>query len=179
MFWNIVIGIAVILAIVVVGVLIIASTKPDTFRVERRIAIKAPPEKVFALINDFHAWPLWSPWEKKDPALKRTYSGASAGKGSIYAWEGNSQVGKGRMEITESTPSSRILIALDFIAPFEAHNTADFMLTPESGGTTVVWAMYGPAIFMSKVMTTFISMDKMVGKDFEQGLANMKAAAEK
>lgn len=179
MFWNIVIGVLVIVAVAIVAVLIIASTKPDTFRIERRATIKAPPEKIFALINDFHAWPLWSPWEKKDPAMQRTHSGAPAGKGAVYAWEGNKNVGKGSMEIMESTPSSRVIIKLDFLSPFEAHNTADFVLTPENGGTTVVWAMYGPNIFMSKVMSTVMSMDKMVGKDFEEGLANMKAAAEK
>lgn len=179
MFWNITIGIIAVLAVVVIGILIIASTKPDTFRIERRAVINAPPEKVFALINDFHAWPLWSPWEKRDPNLKRQHSGAPAGKGAIYAWEGNRNVGKGQMEIIESTHSSRVLIKLDFFVPFEAHNTADITLSPKAGGTEVVWAMYGPSLFMSKVMTTFFDMDKMVGKDFEEGFANMKAVAEK
>lgn len=179
MLWNILIGIAILAAFAVIAVLIVASRKPDTFRIERRTRINAPPEKVFALINDFHSWPLWSPWEERDPAMNRVHSGAPAGTGDAYAWEGNKQVGKGRMEIIESTPPSRVLIKLDFLAPFEAHNTADFMLSSDNGGTTVVWAMYGPAIFMTKVMSVFCSMDKMVGKDFEEGLANMKAAAEK
>jgi len=179
MFWNIVIGILVVVAVAAAAVLVVASTKPDAFRVERRIAIKAPPEKVFAMINDFHLWPAWSPWEKRDPEMKRAYSGAAAGKSAAYAWEGNRNVGTGRMEITESTPPSRVVIALDFLAPFEAHSTADFMLTPEGGGTSVVWAMYGPATFMSKVMSIFCSMDRMIGRDFEEGLANMKTAAEK
>ena len=176
---NILIGIVVLLAVAIAAILIIASTKPDTFRIERSIVINAPPEKVFPLVNDFTAWPAWSPWEKKDPALKRDRSGPPSGKGSVYAWEGNKQVGKGRMEIIESTPPSRVLIKLDFISPFEAHNTADFTFSPEAGGTTVTWAMFGPNIFMSKVMSTIMSMDKMVGKDFEEGLRNMKAAAER
>src|SRR5689334_19308687 len=167
---NILIGVVVLVAVAIAAILIIASTKPDTFRVERRITINASPEKIFPLINDFSAWPAWSPWEKRDPNLKRERSGPPAGKGSVYAWEGNKQVGKGRMEIVESTPSSRVLIKLDFISPFEAHNTADFVLSPDDGRTTVTWAMYGPNIFMSKVMSTFMSMDKMVGKDFEEGL---------
>src|SRR5690348_2822407 len=118
MLWNILIGIAILAAIAVIAVLIMASRKPDTFRIERRASIKAPPEKVFALINDFHAWPLWSPWEKRDPAMSRIHSGAPAGTGAAYAWEGNKQVGKGRMEIIESTPPSRVRIKLDFLAPF-------------------------------------------------------------
>jgi uncharacterized protein YndB with AHSA1/START domain len=179
MFSTIALWIIGLVAVAVVIILIIASTKPETFRIERSIAIKAPPEKIFPLINDFHAWPQWSPWENKDPALKRQYSGAAAGKGSIYEWEGNKNVGKGRMEITESVPTSRILIDLHFISPFQADNIAEYTLTPSGDTTTVNWAMYGPNRFMGKVMSTVMSMDKMVGKDFEQGLANMKAAAER
>ena len=172
-----VMGVALVVAVAVI--LIIASTKPDSFRIERRIAIKAPPEKIFPLINDFHAWPVWSPWEKKDPTMKRTHSGAPSGNGSVYEWEGNKNVGKGRMEITESSPSSKVVIKLDFLSPFEAHNTAEYTLTPNGDTTTVVWAMYGPNLFIGKVMSTVMSMDKMVSKDFEAGLANMKAAAER
>lgn len=168
-----------VLAAIVVAILIAAATKSDTFRIERSTSISAPAEKIFPLINDFHAWTGWSPWENIDPNLKRQYEGAASGKGATYAWQGNNQVGEGRMEILESTPSSRIIIKLDFLKPFEAHNTADYAISPESGGSKVVWAMYGSRPFMMKVMSLFMSMDDMVGKDFEKGLASMKALAEK
>ncbi|MBX3659128.1 MAG: SRPBCC family protein [Ramlibacter sp.] len=171
--------IALVLVLLVAGVLIYAATKPDTFRIERSITIKAPPEKVHALISNFDAWAQWSPWEKKDPAMKRTRSGPPSGVGSVYAWDGNKAVGQGRMEITESTVPSRVLIKLDFISPFEAHNMADFTLTPQGDGTRVNWAMVGPSPYISKLMTTFFSMEAMVGPDFEAGLSSLKALAEK
>lgn len=170
---------AIVVVVVLAAILLFAATKPDTFRVERTTTIKAPPEKAFALINDFHSWNTWSPYEKKDPDMKRAYSGAANGKGAIYEWDGNKNVGKGRMEITESTPSSRIVIKLDFLSPFEAHNTAEFTLQPQGDSTQVTWAMYGPANYVSKLMSVFFSMDKMIGDDFAIGLANLKAAAEK
>lgn len=169
----------VVVAVVIAGILILAATKPDNFSVQRSASIKAPPEKVFALINDFQRWGAWSPWEKKDPAMKRTFSGAAEGQGSAYAWEGNGEVGSGRMEIMESTPASKIAIKLDFLKPFEAHNIAEFELAPQGEATTVTWTMHGPAPFVSKLMQVFFNMDRMIGKDFETGLANMKAAAEK
>ena len=171
--------IAIVVVVLVAAVLGMATTKPDTFRVQRATTIKAPPEKVFALINDFHNWGQWSPWEKLDPALNRTFSGPASGKGAVYEWTGNSKVGAGRMEITEPTPPSKILIKLDFIKPFEGHNIADFTLEPQGDTTHLSWAMYGPTPFVSKVMQVFISMDSLIGKDFEAGLANLKAAAEK
>ncbi len=171
--------ILIVLVVLLAALLGFAATKPDTFRVERSTTIKAPPEKIFPLINDFHNWGAWSPWEKMDPAMKRTHSGAASGKGAVYEWQGNSKVGAGRMEILESSPPSRIRIKLDFIEPFEGHNTAEYTLDGKGGSTTVTWAMYGPANFMSKLMQVFVSMDSMVGKDFEAGLANMKAVAEK
>ncbi|MNK04332.1 Polyketide cyclase / dehydrase and lipid transport [compost metagenome] len=170
--------IAIAVLVVLVAILIFATTKPDNFRVERSTTIKAAPEKVFALINDFQRWTSWSPYEKKDPGMKRTYSGAASGIGAIYEWDGDKNVGKGLMEITEATPSSRIVIKLDFLAPFEAHNTAEFTLQAQGDSTQVTWAMYGPANFISKLMSVFFSMDKMVGDDFAIGLANLKAAAE-
>ncbi len=166
-------------ALPVVAVLAYAATRPDAFRIERSAVIQAPPEKVFAFINDFRRWTAWSPWENIDPQLKRSYSGAASGKGTAYAWEGNNNVGSGRMEITESTLPSKILIKLDFLKPFEAHNTAEFTLTPAPQGTTVRWAMYGPSPYVSKLMGVFMNMDRMVGGQFEQGLANLRAAAEK
>jgi uncharacterized protein YndB with AHSA1/START domain len=168
-----------LLAVLIAVVLILALTKPDTFRVERTTSIKAPPEKIFPLLNDFQSWSAWSPYEKKDPAMKRTFSGPPSGKGAIYEWDGDKNVGQGRMEIMRSTPPSNVTLDLDFVKPFEAHNTVVFTLAPQGDFTTVTWAMQGPANFISKVMQVFINMDKMVGTDFEAGLANLKALAEK
>jgi uncharacterized protein YndB with AHSA1/START domain len=171
--------IAIVLGLLIAALLIYAATKPDSFRIERTTTIKAPPEKIFALINDFHQWEAWSPWEKIDPALKRTYSGAASGTGAIYEWNGNKDIGQGRMEITESTPAFKVALKLDFVKPFEAHNMVDFTLATQGDSTTVTQAMYGPSPYMSKLMTTFFSMEKMVGSKYEEGLANLKALAEK
>ena len=171
--------IGIVIAVLIAGVLIFAATKPDTFRVERSAVIKAPPEKVFAILNDFQKWGAWSPWEKKDPAMKRTFGATTSGKGAKYAWEGNKDVGKGSMEIAESSPSSKLTIKLDFIEPFEGHNIVEFTLEPKGDSTNVTWTMHGPMPFISKVISVFCSMDSMIGKDFEAGLANLKTAAEK
>jgi uncharacterized protein YndB with AHSA1/START domain len=171
--------IAIAAAVVVVLFLVYAATRPDTFRVERAASINAPPEKVFALINDLHSWTVWSPFEKKDPAMKRTISGAPNGKGAVYEWDGNKEIGKGRMEITQTVPPSRVWIRLDFVRPFEAHNDVEFTLTPQGDATKVTWAIHGPSPYISKVMGIFCNMDKMIGKDFETGLANLKSIAEK
>ncbi|HKA08759.1 MAG TPA: SRPBCC family protein [Gemmataceae bacterium] len=179
MFLNVIIGIGIALVVLIAAVLIIAATKPDTFRIERSASIKAPPERIFALINDFHNWGAWSPWEKLDPNLKRTFSGEPSGTGAIYEWEGNKKVGQGRMEIKESSPSRKITIQLDFIKPFQANNTAEFTFEPSGDSTNVNWAMLGGQPFMFKVMKVFMNMDKLVGKDFETGLANLKAQTEK
>jgi uncharacterized protein YndB with AHSA1/START domain len=169
-----IVGLVVLFVLVVLAV---ASTRPDTFRIQRSITINTPPDRVFPHINDFRKWDSWSPWEKMDPNLQRTHSGEPGGKGAIYAWQGNSQVGSGRMEILESTPPSRIQIKLDFLKPFEAHNQAEFKMEG-AGPTTVIWTMSGPQAFPMKVMGVFMSMDSMVGKDFEKGLASLKAVAE-
>lgn len=150
---------------------------PDTFRVERNAFIAAPAETVFSFIDDFHQWALWSPWEKIDADLAKTYAGPDQGKGASYAWVGK-KTGAGRMEITTSTPSSLIEIDLQFLKPFKASHVAIFALTPEAGGTRVTWSMTGVHNFMSKVMGLFFSMDKMVGKDFAAGLENLKAVSE-
>ena len=171
--------IAVLLAIIIAIVLILAATKPDTFRIQRAAVMNAPAEKVFPLIADFHQWLNWSPWEGKDPALKRTYSGAERGQGAVYAWDGNKNVGSGRMEILEASSPSKVVIKLDFLKPFEAHNTAEFTMLPQGAATNVHWVMSGPSRFITKVMMVFFSFDNMVGKDFESGLASMKALAEK
>jgi uncharacterized protein YndB with AHSA1/START domain len=173
-------GIAVVVLLVVVaGILIYAATKPDDFRVERRLAIKAPAEKIYAQIADLKAWQAWSPYEKKDPAMKRTLSGAPSGKGAVYEWDGNKNVGAGRMEVIEANAPSKVAIKLDFLKPFEGHNTAEFTMIPAGDTTNVTWAMYGPSAFMMKVMGTFMTMDKMIGDDFAVGLANLKALVEK
>ena len=171
--------IAVVVAVIVAGILLYATTRPDSFTVKRSAAIKAPPERLFALINDLHGWAAWSPYEKKDPGMKRTFSGAAQGKGAVYEWDGNKNVGTGRMEILEATPPSKIVIKLDFLKPFEGHNTAEFTIEPKGDNTTVTWAMYGPSSFIFKVMGVFMDMDKMIGNDFAAGLANLKALAEK
>jgi carbon monoxide dehydrogenase subunit G len=171
-------SILIVVVLLIAVVLILAALKPDTFRVTRATRIKAPAEKIFALINDFNRWGVWSPWEKMDPALQRSYSGASSGKGSVYEWKGNNKVGEGRMEIVESSSPSQVTIKLDFLKPFEAHNIAEFSLVPQGNETGVTWTMQGPAPFIAKIMHVFLNMDRMVGKDFETGLSNMKAAAE-
>jgi len=171
--------IAIVVGVLITGVLGFAMTKPDSFNVQRTTKIKAPADKIFPLINDFNNWGSWSPWEKVDPAMKRTHSGAASGKGAVYEWDGNSKVGKGRMEITDASAPSKVTIKLDFLKPMEGHDTAEFTLAPEGDSTNVTWAMRGPAPFISKVMQVFISMDSMLGKEFDTGLANMKSAAEK
>jgi hypothetical protein len=170
---------AIIVIVLVAALLVFAATKPDTFRVQRAASIKAPPEKIFALINDLRGWGAWSPYEKKDPAMKRTYSGAASGPGAVYAWDGNKEIGKGSIEIAETLPPSRITMKLDFIKPFETHNIVAFTLEPKGEFTNVTWAMNGPSPYLTKVMSVFINMDRMIGTDFETGLANLKAVAEK
>jgi hypothetical protein len=160
------------------AVLIFAATRPNTFRVQRATSIKAPPEKIFPLINDFQSWRAWSPWENLDPALTRSYSGPKSGKGAVYAWEGNKEVGHGRMEIAEASPS-KIVVKLDFLKPFEAHNIAEYTLERQGDATNVTWAMHGPSPYFAKLMGVFCSMDSMVGQKFEEGLANLKRIAEK
>jgi uncharacterized protein YndB with AHSA1/START domain len=171
--------IAVILAVAIAVVLILAATKPNRFSVRREATVKASAEKIFPLINDFHQWVTWSPWEHRDPALKRSYSGAESGRGAVYGWEGNKSVGSGRMEILESATPSKIVIKLDFFKPFEGHNTAEFTMLPQGDGTHVIWLMHGPAPFINKVMQVFMNLDKMIGKDFEAGLASLKQLTEK
>lgn len=169
--------IGVIVALLVL-LLLLAASKPDTFRVERTISIKGAPAQAAALINDFHHWAAWSPWEKLDPAMQRTFSGAAQGVGAIYEWTGNGKVGQGRMQIMETSPS-RTLIKLDFIRPFAGHNTTEYTFEAKGEYTQVTWAMFGPCPFVSKIMQVFTSMDRMIGKDFEAGLNNIKAVVER
>jgi uncharacterized protein YndB with AHSA1/START domain len=175
MFGTIAIGAGILIA----GLLGFAATRPGTFRVQRTQTIQAPPEKVFALIQDFRRWASWSPYEKLDPTMKKTYSGAANGKGAVYEWSGNRKAGQGRMEITDTVSPSRITIKLDFLKPFEGHNTAQFTLEAKDGWTNIVWSVGGPQPYFAKVMTIFVSMDSLLGKEFEAGLDSLKAIAEK
>ena len=170
--------IAIVIVVALAATLGYAATRPDTFRVQRTISIKAPPEKILAQVNNFHDWNSWSPYEKMDPAMKRTFSGAASGPGAVYAWDGNGDAGAGRMEIKEASPSKTV-IKLDFSKPFEASNVAEFSVDTQGDSSNVTWAMYGPAPYISKVMGLFFNMDSMIGKDFEAGLANLKTVAEK
>ncbi len=159
---------AIVGAVVVVAIaaiLIYASTKPDSFRVERSTAMNAPPEKIFPYLEGLKRWTEWSPYEGRDPDMKRTYSGAESGKGAVYEWDGNNNVGKGRMEILDfDAAAQKVVIKLDFLKPFEGHNTAELTVEPKGGQTIVTWAMYGPSTFMTKLIGTFMDMDDMIGR---------------
>jgi uncharacterized protein YndB with AHSA1/START domain len=174
---------SIAVVVLVAGLLALAATKPATFRVQRAISIKAPPEKVFALIDDFHSWRDWSPYDKLDPLMTGTHGGAASGKGAVYEWEGNNEgnnkVGKGRMEITDTSLPSKVRIKLDFVKPMEGHNIAEFTIEAEGDSTNVTWAMHGPSPYIAKVMSIFLSMDSIVGKEFENSLANLKTVAER
>ncbi len=170
--------ILVALAVLVVGFLVVVTLQPDEFRVARTTTIAAPAPAVFARVNDLRQWEEWSPWAKLDPALKQTYAGPSAGPGASYTWSGNSQVGEGRMTITESQPSDLVRIKLEFLKPFAAVNTTEFSFKAEDQKTVVTWSMFGRQNFMSKAMCLFVTMDKMVGGDFEKGLAQLEAVIE-
>ncbi len=175
MFKLIVIGVLVVIG----AFLLYAATRPDTFRVARSATIKAPPEKIFALINDLRSMQTWSAWEKMDPVMKRTHGGAASGPGATYAWAGNKQIGEGRMEIIEASPPSKVTIRMDFIKPFAAVNTLEFTLQPDGGSTRVTEAIFGPSPFISKVMSILCNADKMIGGKFDESLAELKTMAER
>jgi len=177
--WKFLKIVGAVVVVAVAAILIYASTRPDSFRVERSTAINAPPEKIFPYIERLTRWAEWSPYEGRDPAMKRAHSGAASGKGAVYEWDGNDQVGKGRMEIVDSTPPHKVVIKLDFLKPFEGHNTAELTVQPKGGQTIVTWAMYGPSTFMTKLVGTFMDMDEMIGRDFAAGLAKLKTIVEK
>jgi uncharacterized protein YndB with AHSA1/START domain len=176
---EVIVIVALILAVAIAAVLVMAMTKSSTLRVQRSININAPPERIFPLISDFHQWLHWSPYEQKDPAMKRTYEGAANGEGAVYAWNGDKNVGSGRMEILEASAPQKIVIKLDFFTPFEGHNTAEFTMLPQGDGTHVTWLMHGPARFMTRLIQVFMNLDNMIGKDFEAGLAKLKTITEK
>jgi polyketide cyclase/dehydrase/lipid transport protein len=169
--------VAAVVLVFVAGVLVLAATRPNDFTVTRSASIQAPPERIHAYLDDFRKWGAWSPWEKMDPAMKRRLGGAQSGKGSVYEWESD-KVGTGRMEMTESSPA-RVAVKLDFLKPFEGHNTASFALEPAGGATKVTWSMQGPMNYVAKVIGVFCDMDAMIGKDFEAGLASLKSVSEK
>lgn len=166
------------LAVIVVVFVVVVALQPAEFRVARSATMSAQAPVVFAQVNDLHKWEAWSPWAKRDPAMKQTYDGAPAGVGAITAWTGNKEVGAGRMTITESRPGELIRIRLEFFKPFTATNTAEFAFKPEGNQTAVTWSMAGTNNFMAKAVGLFMNMDKMVGGDFDKGLASMKAVVE-
>ncbi|HEY0864002.1 MAG TPA: SRPBCC family protein [Lacunisphaera sp.] len=166
------------LAAIIAIVLVVAAFQPSEFRVTRSATIAAPAAVIFPEINDFHRWAAWSPWEKLDPAMQRTFAGAAAGEGAVYAWEGNSDVGSGRMTITGSRPAEAITIRLEFFTPMPGVCPTEFTFRPEGGSTRVTWTMSGTNNYLSKVVCLFMNMDKMIGGDFEKGLAELKRLAE-
>jgi uncharacterized protein YndB with AHSA1/START domain len=170
---------AVIIVVVVAVILITASTRPGTLRIERSVVIQAPAGKIFPLINDFHNWSQWAPQDKEDPTTRRTYSGPASGVGAAAEWTSSGIAGSGRMSITESAPPSRVAITVDFVKPFAAHNVNVFTLEPEGSSTKVIWSMQGTNRYFMKVMSIFVNMDRMMGRHFENGLENLKAAAER
>ena len=169
-----------VLVAAVALLLIYASTRPDSFRVERSTTIAAPAEKLFPLIHDLQAFNTWNPYALKDPAIRIDFGGGpTAGPGARYDFAGNKDVGKGRITLTGEKAPSEVTMQLDMFEPFEGHNTVVFSLVPEGAGTKVTWAMHGPSAFITKLMGIFFNMDQMIGKDFEAGLANLKKLAEK
>jgi uncharacterized protein YndB with AHSA1/START domain len=165
-------------AVVFVPLAVVVSLQPPTFHIERSVTIKAPAESAYALVNDFHGWNAWSPWEKVDPNMKRSHSGAASGVGAGYAWQGNREVGEGRMTIQKSERPSLVSIELEFLKPFPGTSTATFTFTPVSDGTKVTWAMDGNNTIPGKIAHLVIDMDKILGAQFDQGLLAMKSAAE-
>lgn len=174
---KILLGAVAILVLAVGIVLALAAGKPDTFRIERSIVIAAPADAIQPHIDDLRAWPHWSPYEAKDPDMQREFGGAARGVGAWYAWDGDGNVGTGRMEIVESTPD-HVRLRLDFVRPMEASNAADFTLTPDGNGTRVSWSMSGASPLVTKVMQVLLDFDAMLGRDFETGLANLKQRVE-
>jgi len=179
MFNTIAVIAVIVIAVSLAAVLVIAATRPDTFRVARSTSIKAPPDAIFPLIDDFRNWSAWSPYETKDPDMKRSFGAITKGKGAEYAWEGDRNVGSGRMEITGAATPSKVALDLHMLTPFKADNVVEFTLQPESDATNVTWAMNGHVPYFAKILHMFFDMDRMVGRDFEAGLAKLKAAAER
>jgi hypothetical protein len=174
-----IVRIVIALGVLVAAVLLFAATKPGTFRVQRSIEIHAPPEKIFALVNDFHEWPKWAPQDKEDPSMQRNYGGAESGVGAFSDWSSRGSAGAGRMAITGSLPAKSVTVQVDFTKPFEAHNRNEFALQTGATSTNVTWSMEGTNLYVMKLMSVFTNMDKIAGKHFEDGLANLKSVAER
>lgn len=170
---------AILVVVVLASILLFAATRPDVYGIQRVTTIDAPPEKIFPLLIDFRQWPRWSPFETLDANMKRSYSGAPSGKGAVYDWEGNSQAGQGRMEVVDISPPRSVTIQVDFVKPFDAHNLNQFTLDPQGSSTRVTWSMRGTQPFVLKAMSIFVSPDRLLGKHFETGLANLKTMAER
>ena len=166
------------LAVIIIALAVFVAMQPDAFRVTRSATVSAPATAVFAHVNELHKWEAWNPWQKKDPAMKLTFAGPPAGPGASYSWAGNNEVGEGRLTITESRPGELVRLKLEFMKPFTATNTADFTFKPEGDKTVVIWSMEGKNNYVAKALHLVMNMDKMVGGDFEKGLADMKAAVE-
>jgi len=173
----VILKIAIIVVTIIAMVLIFAATRPNTIRVQRSITINAPAEKIFPLLNNFHDWNRWAPQDKEDPTMTRTYSGAANGKGAVSDWDSKGNAGKGRMTIIESSQPTHVVVQVDFVRPFAAHNVNEFILEPGSS-TRVTWTMQGSRLYIMKVMGIFVNMDRVMGKHFEAGLTNLKSAAE-
>ena len=174
----IVIGIVGVVLVLVIAALVFVATRPEDCHIERSARVSAPPDVVFSIINDLRQWSRWSPYDKRDPNMKTTVEGPGTGPGAIYTWNGNNEVGEGRLTILESKPGELVCMKLEFSRPFRATNQVNFKLAPSDGGTRVSWIMDGKNNFITKAMSLFMNMDKMVGKDFEQGLANLNAVAQ-
>jgi hypothetical protein len=170
--------IACALATAIVIVLGFAAIKPATFRVERKTLIAAPPELIFPYLDDLHRWAAWSPWERMDPDMKRSYAGAVHGPGATYTWQGHHTVGSGRMTIIETKPDERVTLALDFLKPMASHSHVVYRLRPAEQGTEVSWEMDGPNNFVGKFISVFADMDRLIGDEFDSGLANLKRLVE-
>ena len=175
---KIAVGLFSVITLAVVSILAVAATRPATYHVERSISIGAPPQAVFDVLNDLHRFPEWSPWQKLDPAMKITYDGPTSGVGATYSWTGNDEVGEGRMTITETTPPTSLSEKLEFLKPFKSTCAVRFDIAPEGDGSRITWGIDGNNNYVSKVMCLFVSMDKMMGKDFEAGLASLRQVSE-
>ena len=171
--------IAIAVVVLVAGVLLFAATRPDTFQVQRTTSIKAPPEKIFPLINTLQSFGAWNPFAKKDPGIKESYSGPASGKGAMRTFDGNQDVGKGSLEITESSPPSRVVMQLRMTEPMQADNQIEFILEPRGDVPHVTWTMHGPVPYFAKIIHMVFNMDRMIGGDFETGLASLRSVAEK
>ena len=170
--------ILIAIAVIVVVFLIVVAMQPSEFRVTRNATMSAPAPAVFAQVNELKKWEAWSPWAKMDPAMKQTYEGPAAGVGAISSWAGNNAVGEGRMTITESRSNELVRFNLEFFKPMAGTSTAEFTFKPEGNRTSVTWSMTGQNNFIAKAVCLFMSMDKMLGGQFEQGLVQMKSVVE-